>query len=108
MKHPYSKVINKEIVKYPVYHTSVGAFGCGPESDLNELGLGMVVYFKIIKTFAIVFFLIMLFNIPLYYVYTTNHSEKSIINYKEAFFKTTLGNIGSSKNSLNHSNIQLS
>ncbi len=71
--------------------------GCGgAKSDFQPLGLGMVVYFKILKTYGITFFLIVLMNIFLYYVYVSNHPEDKVLNYKDALFKTTIGNIGSS------------
>lgn len=62
------------------------------------MGIGLVFYFKNVKAFAILFFIILLYNIPLYYVYTSNHLEKPILSYKDALFKTTIGNIGSSNN----------
>lgn len=68
----------------------------GEKSDIEEVGLGMVVYFKILKAFTIIFFLITLLNVFLYYVYISNHKETRVVNYEDALFKTTIGNIGSS------------
>jgi hypothetical protein len=71
--------------------------GCQPNSssDLLQMGLGIVVYFKILKAFSIVFFIINIINIPLYYIYTTTHGEFQVSGYRDDIFKTTLGNVGS-------------
>ena len=52
------------------------------KSEIEPLGLGMVVYFKIIKAFAIVFFLISFLNIPLYFIYVNYHTESKAFGYK--------------------------
>jgi hypothetical protein len=87
-------------VSYPLF-SSTGWFCCGEkcsQSDLEKLGIGMVCYFKILKVFLICFLLITIFNIPLYYIYYNNHTEKAITNYRDALFKTTIGNIASGNN----------
>jgi len=86
--------------KIPVCKSKTGCMGCCKKyenSDLMKTGLGMVIYFKIIKTFGIVFFLICLFNILLFYVFTNSNKELKINSPQDALFKTTIGNIGSSK-----------
>ena len=81
-------------------NSDTGIIGCCQShgsSDFIPMGLGMVVYFKILKAFTIVFLLINLINIPLYFVYMSSHQEYSPNGYKDYFFKTTIGNIGSCK-----------
>jgi hypothetical protein len=75
----------------------MGCFQSHGKTDLLPMGLGIVVYFKILKAFATVFFIINIINIPLYYIYSTSHAEFKASGYKDIFFKTTIGNIGSSK-----------
>ncbi len=90
----------ENMMKIPVCKSKTGCMGCCQNyenSDLMKTGLGMVIYFKILKTFGIVFFLICLFNILLFYVFTNSHKELEIKTYQDALFKTTIGNIGSSK-----------
>ena len=65
-------------------------------SDLMKIGLGMVIYFKILKTFGIIFFIISLFNIFLFYVYINSNKDIEIKSYQDALYKTTIGNIVSS------------
>lgn len=67
------------------------------KNSLNILGLGMIVYFKIIKALAIIFLIMSIINGFLYYVYITNHKLIPVNNYRDALFKTTIGNIGSGK-----------
>ncbi len=86
-------------VKYPLC-TPTGWFCCGGKcghSELEKLGIGMICYFKLLKAFLLCFLIITIFNIPLYYIYYNNHVEKSITNYRDALFKTTIGNIASGK-----------
>jgi hypothetical protein len=83
----------------PVCKSSTGCMGCCEkyeESEIINTGLGMVVYFKILKTFGIIFFLISLFNIFLFYVYINSRKEVQVSSYIDALYKTTIGNIGSS------------
>ena len=97
-QHPRIKLLQQASEKFPVCASDVGGLCCGGvciRSDLEPLGLGMVIYFKIVKAFSIVFFLIMMFNVPLYYIYTSNHKGTTVLNYREALFLTTIGNIGS-------------
>lgn len=67
------------------------------KSKLDSLGLGIVIYFRILKTLAGVFGFIIFINLPLLYIYSTNHEEFEPTNYNDVLFKTTLGNIGSCK-----------
>ena len=60
------------------------------------MGLGMIMYFKSIKTFSIIFLVMCIINIIPLYVYTSNHKNAPLLDYKDYLFKTTIGNIGSS------------
>ena len=66
------------------------------KSEIEYLGIGTEIYFKILKVFIICFFVISLLNIPLFYIYFQNNSEKKVLNYNDALFKFTIGNIASS------------
>jgi hypothetical protein len=86
--------------KIPVCSSFTGCMGCCKEyerSDLNVIGLGMTTYLKIIKTLGFAFFIIILLNIFLFIVYTNSNKSNKIKNYKDALFRTTIGNIGSGK-----------
>lgn len=100
LMHPTTKTEDGAVQKYPVCKTNVGIIGCcesQSKSELEPLGLGMVFYFKLVKCFTIIFFVISVINIPLYYVYFNSHSEYKASGYQDYLFKTTIGNIGSSK-----------
>mmetsp|Transcript_26725 Transcript_26725/g.27770 ORF Transcript_26725/g.27770 Transcript_26725/m.27770 type:complete len:1347 (+) Transcript_26725:6-4046(+) len=94
-KHP-RKINNNEIEYYPICSTQTGCIGCGKEmnkSELDPYGLGIINFFKTIKAYCIIFFIIVIINIPLYIMYTRSHPEKPVITYQDAIFKTTIGNI---------------
>lgn len=87
--------------KYPICCTDTGIIGCGKknnESDLSPFGLGIINYFKTLKTYCIILIIIIILNIPIYIMYTQSHKEKPILNYQDVIFKTTIGNIASNLN----------
>lgn len=91
---------NGQLVKYNPCLTTTGNMCCCEDiskSKLDSLGLGIVIYFRILKTIAGVFGFIIFINLPLLYIYSTNHEEFKSTDYKDFLFKTTLGNIGSCK-----------
>ena len=79
--------------------SNTGYFACSKEkmvSEFDEFGLGTVIYFKVVKSYIICFFIIFLINLPLYYIYTTSNSNTQISDYKDAIFRTSIGSISSS------------
>ncbi len=98
-KHPRVFKDNK-LSKIPIFSSQTGIFGCcNPcsKSDFNSFGFGMNIYFKTIKSLILVFFIIAIFNIPLNAMYYYNSVKWGVKDYKDALFKTTIGNIASSK-----------
>jgi hypothetical protein len=96
--HP-RKMKGGQVTKYSNC-TGMGNFcyqNTGINDNIKELGLSMICYFKVLKVFTWCFFLISLLNLHLYYVYCTSNSEKEITGYRDFLFKTTIGNIASSK-----------
>jgi hypothetical protein len=90
---------NGQVLQHPVC-TSMGNFCCSNSQineNLKELGLGMMCYFKVLKVFIWCFFVISIINIHLYYVYITSNTAKGVTGYRDLLFKTTIGNIASSK-----------
>ncbi len=82
----------------------MGNFGCYSEkvnSEISDLGVGTISYFKVLKVLIYCFCIISIINIPLYYVYITNNKEIISTGYRDILFKTTIGNIASSKINLN-------
>jgi len=66
------------------------------ESEFDMFGLGIVIYFKILKSFIICFFVMMLINSPLYYIYYYSNNNTPLVDYKDAIFRTSIGAISSS------------
>jgi hypothetical protein len=100
LQHPIKYYKDGRYQSFEVCNSEAGLLGCGEKqakSDLDSLGLGMMLYFKIVKAFAIIFFIIVIFNTPLYYFYSINHKEFQVKSYQDVLFKTTIGNVGSSK-----------
>ena len=86
--------------KLPICSTDTGVFCCsykGFNTDIDDLGLGITVYFKSLKVFIICFFLISLINIPLLVQYSTYNPYLKPTNYRDSLASTTLGNIASCK-----------
>lgn len=58
------------------------------------LGDGATLYLQMMKTFAIMFFLLSILNLPIYIIYEQNTSG-NILNKLDQFFKYfTIGNLG--------------
>ena len=94
--------VNDKITPYPLC-TSMGNFCYSSKKSikkLNDLGLGILCYFKFLKVLMYCFFIISIINIPLLYVYFTNNQKIRSTSYRDFIFKTTIGNIASSKNLL--------
>jgi hypothetical protein len=91
-------LVGDKLVKYPICcGTSTGCFGCGLRNEIEPLGLGVVIYLKLLKAFSIIFFLILLVNIPLLIVYISNKKDQKPANINDALFRSTIGNIASGK-----------
>ena len=94
--HPKYEEKKGKIVSYPICKTKTGCISCCSSnkriSELSVFGMGIVVYFQILKAFAIVFFFIALINIPLIIIYSSNHTERQIVSYEDVLFKMTIGN----------------
>jgi len=54
-------------------------------------------YFKTLKSLIWSLFLIVLLHAILYYIYTKTRMEQKINTINDALFKTTIGNMASSK-----------
>jgi hypothetical protein len=65
---------------------------------VEELGLGMSIYFKQLKFMSILFLLFSLFSIPAFWLfYSGNEAQvKNFYDTKGIFSTFTLGNLGSS------------
>lgn len=98
-QHPYIQE-NDEKVLYDTYKTDTGYFGCGQDEvdhEIDDLGIGISIYFKIIKLFGIVFALISLMNIILITIFCLNNTSRPTTNHMDVLFKTTIGNLVTSK-----------
>jgi len=93
-------VEDEKKVEYSCCCTNLGCFGCGQDEvvdDIGNIGLGISIYFKIIKTLIVCFLLITIINIPLFLIYFFNESQTSTIKgYRDILYKTTLANMASS------------
>lgn len=90
-----------KLQQLPVCSSKTGIFGCccktTSQSDMTSFGLGMDIYFKIVKSLMLTFFIIAILNVPLIAIYYYNSVTIGVKDYKDALFKTTLGNIASCK-----------
>ena len=99
-KHP-RMLKNGKLDYLPFCGTHTGWFGfcCrnSQKSDLSIYGMAVNAYFKIVKSLILVFLIISILNIPLYAMYYYNSLYLDVKDYRDALFKTTIGNIASSK-----------
>jgi hypothetical protein len=70
-------------------------------SDVNDisecsqaLGDGATLYLQMMKTLAIMFFVLSIMNIPLYVLYENNTDGNDILNIGQLFKYFTIGNLG--------------
>lgn len=78
----------------------MGCLGCPKKylnSDLDKYGLGMTSYFKTLKSLLWSLGIIVLLNVIVYFIYISSHTEQTPNTLNEYLFKSTIGNIGSSK-----------
>ena len=57
------------------------------------LGEGAVMYLQMMKTFAVLFLMLTILNIPLFYMYASMTDDNNYTNLNEVFQYFTLGNI---------------
>lgn len=110
-KDNYDYILNEVNNQHPIkiidgktedlsLNSNFGWFCCGKDkskSELSQFSLGFEVYFKILKALIVCFLLISLINIPIILIYSMNNSNITSNNYKDSLFKTTIGNLGTSK-----------
>ncbi len=93
-QHPRITKSDGSLAKYPICSTDTGSFGCKLKNDIEPLGLGIVIYFKVLKAFSLLFFIIFIINIPMLYIFVSS-KIKEVKDYNDALFRTTLGNVAS-------------
>ena len=93
--------LRKENGKYktlPLCKTKVGCYCCcrgKTRSDLADLGIGITVYFKMLKFLMCLYLWMAFLSIPAYYFYYTgNESGIKETSLKYALSVFSLGNIG--------------
>jgi len=91
---PYS--FKNVLFKFKVgYHR---LFSSSPNSDLDKFGIGITLYFKLLKHLIRFFFLFILLSIPAYifYVaaYVQYYDDSQSVNYLDVITSTTVGSIG--------------
>lgn len=100
--HP-GLLIEGKYQKHSICNTNCGYYNIfcktkGSDSDLNKYGIGVVSYFKTVKAYCILFFIISIIQIPVFILYSQSNNDKPIVTYRDIFFKTSIGNISSRKN----------
>jgi len=101
LRQPRTHDASGEIRPIPVCGSSAGCHTCCRslrKSDLNELGPGVVLYFKMLQLFQWLFFVFFILSIPLLCTY---YSGSSLVDERRGGFRnkvseTMLGNMGPS------------
>src|SRR4051794_40081091 len=96
-KHP-RKLVNGKRVPFPLFKTSTGVHCCLKRyraSELRELGVGITLYFKLLKYLIYLFLWFTLVSLPSYYIYHSVGSTVEVeLNLKHILATFSLGNIG--------------
>lgn len=82
----------------PLCDSKTGWLICGDSnttSDFERFGLGLELYFKIIKQLIVLFLIIVIINIPVCYFYLINTKEWNYRSYEDILFKSTIANLAS-------------
>lgn len=75
------------------------------KSDLDSLGIGVVLYFKMLKTIGVVFLILSILSIPALMFYIGgNGSSTSIPHLPKVLSLTTMGNLGENNPSCSFTN----
>lgn len=98
--HP-TKIIDGKVVRMPCCSTKTGWFccckNCRRDEDMSaEMGTGMTIYFKTLKSFVILFAVFTFMSIPAYILYWngTPVVDPNNQSNQDTFSRLTLGNIG--------------
>ena len=105
MKHEMNKRHSRKVTKnktelYPLFETKTGWHTCCKrfrKTGLGELGIGVALYFKMLKYLMLMFALSTLISIPSFVLYCAGGSNSNTghpvsVNY--VLSALTLGNIG--------------
>ena len=77
----------------------------GLSSASIYLGEGAVMYLQMMKTFAVLFFILTLINLPIFLMFSSTTADNNYFAPKEAFQYFTIGNIGKGNDVCSYSNI---
>jgi hypothetical protein len=90
--HPRWMDADKKRRKFSVCGTNTGCFGCccGQEGEITDVSINVSNYFKTIKSFTIVFSLLILINGFSYYWYV-NIGATRTKTFQDQIFSTTIG-----------------
>eukprot|EP00347_Sterkiella_histriomuscorum_P007541 403348527 len=108
IRHP-RRVKNGQRTSYRLFCTRTG-WHCPSKScrksDIQELGVGLSVYFKMLKFFMLVFPWFAFLSIPAYFLYYTgNKTEEQKVYVKYVLSVFSLGNIGQSQSTCNYGDL---
>jgi hypothetical protein len=80
--------------------SGMGCFGCCKgcsKSTIEDTDLGVVVYFKTLKSLLAWLFIMAILNSAIMAINYLNNPYSEVTNYLDAFFKFSVGNLDSSK-----------
>eukprot|EP00347_Sterkiella_histriomuscorum_P019500 403341392 len=107
-RHP-RMIKNGQKAPIPVFKSNTGwhcACNKFRKSDLADLGVGVTVYFKMLKFMMILFLWFTILSIPaLLFYYSGNQIQKDKISIKNILSAFSLGNIGQASNTCNYGNL---
>ncbi|CDW82912.1 UNKNOWN [Stylonychia lemnae] len=103
-RHPRRKLKNGQRVPLKWCGSKTGWHCCGcKHSDLGEMGVGVTVYFKMLKFLMILFLWFFLLSLPSFlFYYSGNQISTEKLTLKHIITAFSLGNIGQASNACNY------
>ena len=77
----------------------------GLSSASIYLGEGAVMYLQMMKTFAVLFFILTIINIPIFLMFSSTTVDNNYLALNQAFQYFTIGNIGKGNDVCSYSNV---
>ena len=73
-----------------------------------KLGAGAVLYLQTLKTLTILFFILMVLNIPIYLIYASSTANNAYTDTEEGLRFFTIGNLGQNNPACGYSTVDFS
>lgn len=99
-RHPRQRDEAGEMKPFEFCATDLGCHTCiksQRKSDFSDFGIGITLYFKMIKYLIYLFLILSMLSVPVFIIYWSGNETEIQFTSKQALSSFTLGNIGESE-----------